>query len=242
MLSCSVRKVRRHACTPRDRSCAVRSARSMLLLTAHVREHSPTLSRRRCASPSMVATRAADGPLRAVLSESRPDPRAHPRRGAVAAAPGGIRAATRRRTARRAGAETRRGRWRWIPATTRPAAVKAIEARINHDVKAVEYYVREKLAAAGAAPRRSSWCTSAAPRRTSTISATRACCARARDRAARRARASSIERAARLAHEHAALPMLARTHGQTASPTTLGKEFANVVARLRRARQRCERG
>src|SRR3546814_2076668 len=37
-----------------------------------------------------------------------------------------------------------------------------------------------------------------------------------------------------MAHEHAALPMLSRTHGQTASPTTVGKEIANVVARLQR--------
>ncbi|MDO6805638.1 lyase family protein, partial [Wenyingzhuangia sp. 1_MG-2023] len=37
-----------------------------------------------------------------------------------------------------------------------------------------------------------------------------------------------------LAHEHAAVPMLSRTHGQTASPTTLGKEMANVVARMER--------
>jgi adenylosuccinate lyase len=40
-----------------------------------------------------------------------------------------------------------------------------------------------------------------------------------------------------MAHEHAALPMLSRTHGQTASPTTVGKELANVVARLRRQRE-----
>src|SRR5690606_3629593 len=40
-----------------------------------------------------------------------------------------------------------------------------------------------------------------------------------------------------LAHDHAAQPMLSRTHGQTASPTTLGKELANVVARLERQRQ-----
>jgi adenylosuccinate lyase len=50
-----------------------------------------------------------------------------------------------------------------------------------------------------------------------------------------------IEKLRGLAHEHAALPMLSRTHGQTASPTTLGKEFANVVARLRRAKQRFEK-
>src|SRR5204862_7025441 len=42
----------------------------------------------------------------------------------------------------------------------------------------------------------------------------------------------------RLAHRHAALPMLSRTHGQAASPTTLGKELANFVHRLRRARER----
>ena len=47
-----------------------------------------------------------------------------------------------------------------------------------------------------------------------------------------------IEKLRGFAHEYAALPMLSRTHGQTASPTTLGKEFANVVARLRRARKR----
>jgi adenylosuccinate lyase len=47
-----------------------------------------------------------------------------------------------------------------------------------------------------------------------------------------------IEKLRGFAHEYAAQPMLSRTHGQTASPTTLGKEFANVVARLRRARKR----
>jgi adenylosuccinate lyase len=50
-----------------------------------------------------------------------------------------------------------------------------------------------------------------------------------------------IERLRGFAHEHADLPMLSRTHGQTASPTTLGKEFANVVARLRRGRARFEK-
>src|SRR3546814_18842713 len=43
-----------------------------------------------------------------------------------------------------------------------------------------------------------------------------------------------IEALRAMAHEHAALPMLSRTHGQTASPTTVGKEIANVVARLQR--------
>ena len=46
-----------------------------------------------------------------------------------------------------------------------------------------------------------------------------------------------VSRLRSMAHEHAALPMLSRTHGQTASPTTLGKELANVVARLERQRR-----
>ncbi|MFX5660612.1 lyase family protein, partial [Acinetobacter baumannii] len=47
-----------------------------------------------------------------------------------------------------------------------------------------------------------------------------------------------ISKLTALAHEHAAVPMLSRTHGQPASPTTLGKEVANVVARLQRAAKR----
>ena len=47
-----------------------------------------------------------------------------------------------------------------------------------------------------------------------------------------------IERLQHLAHQHADLPMLCRTHGQTATPSTLGKEMANVVHRLRRAYER----
>src|SRR5688500_14185986 len=43
-----------------------------------------------------------------------------------------------------------------------------------------------------------------------------------------------IEKQRAMAHEHAGVPMLSRTHGQTASPTTVGKELANVVARLQR--------
>ena len=54
--------------------------------------------------------------------------------------------------------------------------VKAIEARTNHDVKAVEYYVRESAASSRCHRRPTwSWCISVAPRRTSTISATRSC-------------------------------------------------------------------
>ncbi|MFO1399857.1 MAG: adenylosuccinate lyase [Steroidobacteraceae bacterium] len=127
------------------------------------------------------------------------------------------------------------------PGADAAAAVKAIEARINHDVKAVEYHVRNMLTAAGAAPRLLELvhfgCTSE--------DINNLCHARllaaARTRVLLPAIAGLREWLGRAAHEHAALPMLARTHGQTASPTTLGKEFANVAARLDRAAARLER-
>ena len=126
------------------------------------------------------------------------------------------------------------------PGEEAPAAVKAIEARINHDVKAVEYFVREKLGSAGAPPAVLELvhfgCTSEDINNLAyarMLRAARLVLAGELDRL--------IEKLRALAHEHAALPMLSRTHGQTASPTTLGKEFANVVARLRRARARFDR-
>ena len=123
------------------------------------------------------------------------------------------------------------------PGDDAPAAVKAIESRINHDVKAVEYYVREKLATAGATPAVLELvhfgCTSEDINNLAYARMLRAA------RAVLSAELEKlIEKLRGFAHEYAALPMLSRTHGQTASPTTLGKEFANVVARLRRARKR----
>jgi adenylosuccinate lyase len=123
------------------------------------------------------------------------------------------------------------------PGDDAPAAVKAIESRINHDVKAVEYFVREKLESSGASPAVLELvhfgCTS---EDINNLAYARML------RAARIVLTAEIdkliERLRQFAHEHAALAMLSRTHGQTASPTTLGKEFANVVARLRRARAR----
>jgi adenylosuccinate lyase len=123
------------------------------------------------------------------------------------------------------------------PGDDAAAAVKAIENRINHDVKAVEYFVREKLNQGGATPAVLELvhfgCTS---EDINNLAYARMF------RAARSVLSAEleklIERLRALAHEHADLAMLSRTHGQTASPTTLGKEFANVVARLRRARAR----
>lgn len=115
--------------------------------------------------------------------------------------------------------------------------VKAIEARINHDVKAVEYYVRDRLASAGATPVTLELvhfgCTS---EDINNVSYARLLVA------ARRVLLETLEQRrtafAGLAHRYADLPMLARTHGQPASPTTLGKEFANIAARIARAHRR----
>ena len=127
------------------------------------------------------------------------------------------------------------------PGADAPVRVKEIEQRINHDVKAVEYYVRERLAAAGASPATLELvhfgCTSEDINNLSYARMLR----RARDEvfvpeAGRLSQALST-----LARSHAALPMLARTHGQPASPTTLGKEIANVLVRFRRGIERLQR-
>ena len=117
------------------------------------------------------------------------------------------------------------------------AAVKAIESKINHDVKAVEYYVRGELSAAGASEATLELvhfgCTS---EDINNVSYARML-ASARD-----VLMGNVEKLiaslTALAHKYADLAMLARTHGQPATPTTLGKEVANFVARIRRAQKR----
>ena len=114
------------------------------------------------------------------------------------------------------------------------ARVKAIERTTNHDVKAVEYWLKERFAAVPEVARASEFihfaCTSedinnlahgialADARRDILLPALREVAADLRA----------------LAHAHADTAMLARTHGQPATPTTLGKEIANVYARLER--------
>ena len=120
------------------------------------------------------------------------------------------------------------------------AAVKQIEERTNHDVKAVEYYVRGQLQAAGAAAASLELvhfgCTS---EDINNVSYARLLAAA---RELMLAVLAQLHTAiAALAGRYAGTAMLARTHGQPASPTTLGKEFANVAARLARARARLAR-
>jgi len=114
--------------------------------------------------------------------------------------------------------------------------VKAIEATTNHDVKAVEYFIKERLkddAELGPALEFVHFaCTSEDINNLSYALMLR----QARQDVLLPKLDALIQTLRAMAHEHAALPMLSRTHGQTASPTTVGKEIANVVARLHRQR------
>ena len=114
------------------------------------------------------------------------------------------------------------------------ARVKAIEATTNHDVKAVEYLIKELLkddAELGPALEFVHFaCTSEDINNLSYS----LMLGEARQQVLLPKLDALIQALRAMAHEHAALPMLSRTHGQTASPTTVGKELANVVARLQR--------
>ena len=117
-------------------------------------------------------------------------------------------------------------------------AVKTIEARTNHDVKAIEYFLKDRLAGNREIARVAEFihfaCTSEDINNLCHALMLKA----ARDAVMLPALGRIIDRLVALAHQLAGAAMLAHTHGQPASPTTLGKELANVVARLRRARQR----
>jgi adenylosuccinate lyase len=117
-------------------------------------------------------------------------------------------------------------------------AIKDIEKRIQHDVKAVEYWMKGRFGASAELLAAAEFvhfaCTSEDINNASHALMLKA----ARDEVLLPALARVIDKLRAMAREHAALPMLSRTHGQTASPTTVGKEVANVIARLERARER----
>lgn len=116
--------------------------------------------------------------------------------------------------------------------------IKEIEAVTNHDVKAVEYWLKEKVKNVPELVAASEFihfaCTSEDINNTSHGMMLKA----ARDSVVLPSLQAVVTKLTTLAHDNANLPMLSRTHGQPASPTTLGKEIANVVARLKRAEQR----
>ncbi len=120
--------------------------------------------------------------------------------------------------------------------------IKTIERTTNHDVKAVEYWIKRSFE--GDTPVHAELqaaaefvhfaCTSEDINNTSHALMLKA----ARDEVMLPALDGIVETLRKMAHQFAAIPMLSRTHGQTASPTTVGKEIANVVARLQTARAR----
>ena len=115
--------------------------------------------------------------------------------------------------------------------------VKDIERTTNHDVKAVEYLIKEKIAGNTELENVSEFvhfaCTSEDINNLSHALMLR----EGRDAVLLPQIDGVISAVRDLAHRYADQPMLSRTHGQPASPTTLGKELANVVARLRRQRE-----
>jgi adenylosuccinate lyase len=117
-------------------------------------------------------------------------------------------------------------------------AVKRIESRTNHDVKAVEYWLVERFIGNVEITKAAGFihfaCTSEDINNLSHALMLRD----SRTQSLLPSLDGLIDKFRSLAHEHAALPMLSRTHGQTATPTTLGKEMANITARLLRARER----
>ncbi len=116
--------------------------------------------------------------------------------------------------------------------------IKTIENRTNHDVKAIEYWLREKLSGNPETAKVLEFihfaCTSEDINNLSHALMLQG----GRDEVMLPTLDVLIERLRKLAHQLADLPMLCRTHGQTATPSTLGKEMANVVHRLQRARAR----
>jgi adenylosuccinate lyase len=117
-------------------------------------------------------------------------------------------------------------------------AIKDIERTTNHDVKAVEYWLKTRVEATAELKAASEFlhfaCTSEDINNTSHGLMLKT----ARSEVLLPALDKLITKLATMAHSFASVSMLSRTHGQTASPTTLGKEIANVVARLSNARAR----
>lgn len=118
--------------------------------------------------------------------------------------------------------------------------IKEIEKTTNHDVKAIEYFLKEQVATNSELTAVSEFihfgCTSEDINNLSHGLMLKA----GRDQILLPGLKAVEELISALAHQHASLPMMSRTHGQPASPTTLGKEMANVAYRLRRQLQQIE--
>ena len=117
-------------------------------------------------------------------------------------------------------------------------AIKDIERQTNHDVKAVEYWLKDRFEGHAELQAAAEFvhfaCTSEDINNTSHALMLQA----ARQQVLLPALDGVLAKLRAMAHAHADVAMLSRTHGQTASPTSVGKELANVVARVQTARQR----
>lgn len=118
--------------------------------------------------------------------------------------------------------------------TTAANQIKQIELTTNHDVKAVEYFIKQRLAENSELSSVAEFvhfgCTSEDINNTSHALMLKEC----RERVLLPSAYAIVRKLTDLALETADIPMISRTHGQTASPTTVGKELANVIYRLQR--------
>jgi len=122
-------------------------------------------------------------------------------------------------------------------AETEAAQVKAIESRTNHDVKALEYWLKERFDGNPEIRAVSEFIHFACTSEDINNLSHGLMLKQGRDKVMLPMLDQLIARLTELAKELAELPMLSHTHGQPASPTTLGKELANIVYRLRRQRE-----
>src|SRR6185295_12346564 len=116
--------------------------------------------------------------------------------------------------------------------------IKNIEAETNHDVKAIEYWLKAKLAKNAEVQRSLEFIHFACTSEDINNLSYALMLAESRAQVMLPRLDALIDVLKQLARKHAAVPMLSRTHGQAASPTTLGKELANFASRLERARTR----
>ncbi|WP_298396568.1 adenylosuccinate lyase [uncultured Azonexus sp.] len=118
------------------------------------------------------------------------------------------------------------------------AEVKAIEATTNHDVKALEYWIKDKTKGNAEVVKVSEFIHFACTSEDINNLSHALMCQGARQQAMLPTLDKVIEKLRELAHAYAEIPMMSRTHGQPATPSTMGKEMANVAYRLQRARAR----
>ena len=118
------------------------------------------------------------------------------------------------------------------------AEVKAIEATTNHDVKALEYWIKDKTKGNAEVVKVSEFIHFACTSEDINNLSHALMCQGAREQAMLPTLDRVIAKLVELAHAYADIPMMSRTHGQPATPSTMGKEMANVAYRLQRARAR----